>query len=123
MSDAERTRLADTRRLIFQNLANGVRVEQVMAAFRMSEKEVRDHFAFVARKITEYRFQRAIPYLRCDSVAAAVENKRPFFATLQKCGPVYLTSDFRVMRLTIVGVEDKVATEKIDETQARQQGL
>lgn len=121
MTDEERARLAETRRLIFQNLCNGVSVQQAMGAFQLSEKEVRDHFAFVARKIVEYRFRRTLPWIKCGTIGEAIANRVALFKVLANLGAVYLTSDFKISHMVAVNLTDQVANEKLDEMQARQQ--
>jgi hypothetical protein len=96
MNDEERKRLAETRRLIFTNLANGVPVEGVMEGFHLSEKEVLDHFRFVARKIWGYRFERAQPYIKCETPNDAYHQRRALTYSLDRCGDTYLTSDHRL---------------------------
>lgn len=77
--------LATERKLIFQNLLNGVPVAQVAQAFhRASEKEVLEDFRFVALKIKCYAFQRAFPYIPMDTVAEAAQNKMAILDILSK---------------------------------------
>lgn len=76
---------AQRRRLVFTNLVNGVRMPDVMAAFKLSEKEVLADYAFVARKIGSYRFERILPILKCDTPAEARQQIVGVFWTLARC--------------------------------------
>lgn len=106
MTEAERGRLAEVRRLIFQNLANRVPMASVMGAFRLSEKEVMDHFRFVARCITEYRFKRAMPLHQLHGVEDAALGRLVFFGTLAKIGPIALTSDHKLSEVKTSTIKD-----------------
>lgn len=122
MTDAERERLAETRRLIFKNLANKVPLDKIKGAFRLSEKEVNDHFRFVARAIKEYRFKRALTYHRLDSFADAVLGRMVFLATLDKIGPIRLTSDHKFSDIQAMAMKNDIATTAaIGEIEAKQQ--
>lgn len=67
---------AAERRLIFENLANGVGVEQVARDFgKNSIEEVMVDFRFVALKIKSYAFARLMPYIALDSVEHARQNR------------------------------------------------
>jgi len=114
MTDAERQRLAETRRLIFKNLANGVVVEKVMAAFGLSEKEVLDHFRFVARKIWGYRFERGMPYIKVETPADARCQVAPLLHTLKRIGPVSLTSDHKFSHEVVVPIDGGEAKDRIE---------
>ena len=122
MNDAERERLAETRRLIFKNLANKVPLEKVKGAFRLSEREVMDHFRFVARAIKEYRFKRALTFQRLDSIRDAQEGRIVFFSTLEKIGPIRLTSDHRLSEIQTAAVKNDPATDRIIDDIAAKQG-
>lgn len=75
---------AERRRLVFSNLANGVSVEQLMVAFRLSAKEVLDDFAFVAAKIRSYRFERGQPFLPVDTVENVRAQRPALLFTLSR---------------------------------------
>lgn len=85
ISDAEiKARRLDVRRMVFSNLAKGVPVKHVMEHYKLSEKEVMDIFAFVAKKIRSYRFERAEPFANCDTIQAAMKNAAIVLLTLDK---------------------------------------
>jgi len=89
--------------MIFINLANGVPLAGVMAAFRRSEKEVMDDFWFVASKIRSYRFERGAPMLPILSIAdARGANRAAILLTL------------RNVNLTVDPKFSKIDTEKLD---------
>lgn len=74
----------ERRRLVFTNLANGLPVERVMEAFRLSEAEVMADFEFVCTKVRSYRFERAMPVVPCDSLHAVRMNQPELLHTITK---------------------------------------
>jgi hypothetical protein len=92
VTEEERLALGERRKLVFENIANGVPAEQVMQAFRLSREEVDREVAFVAKKITEYRFQRREPPLSCGNVPDIRFNRQALLDTLRKLGPKYMSS-------------------------------
>jgi len=91
----------EERRLIFQNVANGVSIEKIMATFRRSEKEVWDEVEFVGRKIREYRFRRHLPPLENQGIRAIQLNRRALLETLDKLGPNYLDSELIIPKISV----------------------
>jgi hypothetical protein len=83
-------RLGEDRRMIFSNVANGVPIQQIMSAFRRSEKEVMDEVKFVGWKIGEYRHRAKLPPLNCESLKDISWNRLALLETLQKLGPNFL---------------------------------
>lgn len=75
----------ERRRLVFTNLVNGLPVARVMEAFKLSEKEVLVDFAFVSLKLRSYRFERAMPILKCSTIAEARDYRLDCLWTLQRC--------------------------------------
>jgi hypothetical protein len=103
-----RESLGEMRRLIFENVANGVAIDRVMAAFSQSNLEVQKHVAFVARKIAEYRFRRCAdgsphgaPPLASETYADIRLNRKALLETLSRLGPLYLSSDLLMPRIQI----------------------
>ena len=95
---------ATERKLIFGNLLNGVAPAQVAQAFhKASEKEVMQDFAYVALKIKCYAFQRAMPYIPCDTVAEAMQNKILILGILDK------------LNLDVLPVFSSIKTGKVEE--------
>lgn len=91
----------EERRLIFQNIANGVPMEKIKAAFSRSEKEIWDEVEFVGRKIREYRFRRRMPPLEVQGIKAIRFNRLALLETLSKLGPEYLGSELMISKITI----------------------
>ncbi len=75
MSETDRVKLAEERKLIFANLVNGVARTHVMEAFKKSDAEIDAIFGFVATKVISYRFERALPYVNCRSLDDAIRNR------------------------------------------------
>lgn len=97
----DRQRLGEERRLIFQNVANGVPMEKIKAAFRRSEEEVWREVAFVGRKIREFRFRRRLPPIECMGEKAIRFNRKALLETLEKLGPGYLSSELLLPKIEI----------------------
>jgi hypothetical protein len=100
MVEEERRALGFTRRLVFQNLANGVPEEGVMAALRLSALEVAQAQRFVARKITEYLVLRRQPPIPCGDLREIRWNRKPLLAALTRIGDVDLSTDLILGRIT-----------------------
>lgn len=112
MLDEQHRRLAEKRRLVFENVANGAPLETIRGAFRVSDVEIQQIVAFVGRKITEYRFRRsseaaagASPPIACSTIDDARLNRLAALETLSKCGPVYLSSELVLPKIAIQKVE------------------
>ena len=99
-------RLGEERRLIFENVANGVPIQQVMSVFRRSEKQVMDEVKFVAKKIAEYRFRRHAPPLGCSTLNEISFNRRPLLETLRKLGDVYLSTELIIPNIHVGQLTD-----------------
>lgn len=97
----DRLKLGEERRLIFQNIANGVPAEKLKAAFLRSEEEIWREVEFVGRKIREYRFRRHMPPLACMGLRAIRLNRAALLETLRKLGPEYLSSELLIPRIGI----------------------
>lgn len=100
-------RLGEERRLIFENYANGVPVEQIMAAFRRSEAEVTREIEFVGKKLREYRFKRHLPPLACETLRDIRFNRRALLETVAKLGPRYLSSSLELPCIFIGDLGDR----------------
>lgn len=94
-------RLGEERRLIFENYANGVPIEQIMAAFRRSEDEVVREVEFVGKKLREYRFKRHLPPLACETLKDIRYNRRALLDNISKLGPRYLSSSLELPRIFV----------------------
>lgn len=103
MTEAERQRLGADRRLIFENVANGVPMDQVRSAFKRSQTEIDRELAFVARKIREARFRTRMPPLACDDLGDIRWNRLALLETLRQLSDTYLSSELLLPR---IGVEN-----------------
>ncbi|MGD0144680.1 MAG: hypothetical protein ABSC92_16130 [Rhizomicrobium sp.] len=118
--------LGEERRLIFENVANGVPIETIMAAFRRSRLEIQKEVEFVARKITEYRFRRltdgptkkgapatARPLVACGTYADIRFHRVNLLETLSKLGNLYLSSPLLLPKVTIQKVDSPDAVREV----------
>lgn len=101
MTEAERKALGEERRCIFQNIANGVPMPEIMATFKRSEQEVLREVAFVAKKIGEYRFRRRMPPLLSRDLPEIRWNRKALLETLSHLGPVYLSSGLLIPQVKV----------------------
>lgn len=94
----------ERRRLVFTNIANGVPLPDVMAAFKMSELEVTNDLQFVLRKIKEYRYAMTVnggskssplvaPMIAADTYADVLAFGKSMLVTLSKLGNQTLGSE------------------------------
>jgi hypothetical protein len=105
MTEEERRRLGQTRRLVFQNLANGVSPEKVGENLRLSALEVEQAQGFVAKKITEYLTLRRQPPLPCGNLKEIRWNRRALLGVLAKIGDVDLSSQLILSRITVQALD------------------
>lgn len=98
-------RRGQERRLIFSNVANGVPVEKVMAAFRRSEAEVDRELEFVGRKIREARFRTRMPPIEAQGIRAIRFNRRALLDTLRQLTDEYLASDLVLPKIGVQEVD------------------
>lgn len=101
----ERLRRGQERRLIFENVANGVPIEKIMAAFSRSREEVNRDVEFVGRKIREARFRTQMPPLDCQGPKAIRWNRRPLLDTLRQLTDEYLSADLLIPRIGIQEID------------------
>jgi hypothetical protein len=99
-------RLGEDRRLIFENVANGVPIQQVMSVFRRSEKEVMDEVRFVGKKLCEYRFRRHQPPLSCTTLNEIFTNRAALLDTLRRLGDVYLSTSLLIPKIHVGSLDD-----------------
>jgi len=105
MTEDERRRLGQIRRLAFQNLANGVPPEKVAANLRLSVTEVERAQAFVAKKITEHLVLRRQPPLPCANLQEIRWNRRALLAALSRIGDIDLSSQLILSRITVQALD------------------
>lgn len=67
-----------TRKLVIENLVNGVPLEIVAQTFCKSTAEVMRDFDFALKKIKSYCFERALPAFICDNLAQAKRQQQVF---------------------------------------------
>jgi len=99
--------VGEDRRLIFENVANGVPIQQVMSVFRKSEKEVMDEVRFVGKKVAEYRFRRHQPPLACDTLNELRINRVAILETLRKLGDTYLGTSLLIPNIHVGSLDDQ----------------
>lgn len=107
MDKKEASGRATDRKLLFINLVNGVSIPEVARAFhKNSDAEVMADFKFVSLKIRSYIFQRAMPYLPCDTIEEAKQNRIVFFGILDK------------LNLDVVPAFSKITAAKVEDIYA-----
>lgn len=99
--------LGRTRRLIFENVANGVPMERIMAAFRRSEPEVWREVEFVGRKIREARFRTRMPPVEVRGIQAIRFNRKVLLETLSKLTDTYLSTSLIIPKIGVQDLDSK----------------
>lgn len=114
MALTQAEKLGEERRLIFENYANGVDVEDLKTAFKRSAAEIQKEIFFVAKKIKEYRFRRCVdasqhaaPPVACDTLLDIRVNRFALFETLRKIGNLTLSSELLLPKIIVQNVRDK----------------
>jgi hypothetical protein len=105
MTEDERRALGATRRLVFQNLANGVPAERVRESLRLSDLEIEQAQAFVSRKITEYLVLRRQPPIPCQTMSEIRWNRAPLQAVLARIGDIDLSTSLIVPRILVQAMD------------------
>ena len=105
MTDEARRALGKTRRLIFQNVATGVPDESVRDALHVSQLEIDQGVAFVAKKLREYLAIERQPPVMCDTRAAIYWNRRQLLAALARIGDKQLGSDLLLGRVVVQALD------------------
>jgi len=105
MTEEERRALGRTRRLVFQNVANGVFVERVGTDLRLSQLEVERALRFVSKKITEYLVLRRQPPIACEDVRAIRWNRRALLGVLRMIGDLDLSTDLILSKITVQALD------------------
>ena len=86
------------RRLVFENIANGVPIPQIMEALKLSELEVDNAHKFVARKIIQNRVALRQAPIDCHDLRMIRFNRRPLLAVLARIGNLDLSTDILIAR-------------------------
>jgi len=105
MTEDERRALGATRRLVFQNLANGVPAAHVRENLRLSDLEIEQARAFVSRKITEYLMLRRQPPIPCQTMGEIRWNRAPLQAVLARIGDIDLSTDLILSRILVQAMD------------------
>ena len=105
MTDEERRAKGRTRRLVFQNIANGVPVEQIRESLHLSDLEIEQAQAFVARKITENRTLRRQPTIPCSTVREIRFHRRALLGVLSLIGDIDLSTDLILAKLLVQEID------------------
>ncbi len=105
MTEAERRALGQTRRLVFQNIANGVPAEQVREALRLSDLEIEQALGHVRRKIIEHLTLRRQAPILCSDVRAMRLNRKTLLGVLARIGDLDLSSPLLLARVTIQALD------------------
>lgn len=101
MTEDERRALGLSRRLAFQNRANGVPDERIRQNLRLSQTELDQAQAFVAKKITEYLVLRRQPPIPCSDIREIRWNRQSLLSVLAKIGDLDLSSQLILSRITV----------------------
>jgi hypothetical protein len=105
MTEAERRALGQSRRLVFQNIANGVPTEQVRLAMKLSDLELDQALNFVRRKITEHLVLRRQAPIACHDVRAMRFNRRALLGVLARIGDLDLSTELLLARVTVQALD------------------
>lgn len=124
--------LGRERRLIFENIANGVPAENVMVAFKRSRLEIQQEVEFVMKKITEYRWRRltggatrpgtpatARPLVKAETYAEIRQKRGNLLETLRKLTDVNLGTALVLPSVNILTVD---SIDAVQEVQHRMRG-
>lgn len=112
------------RRLIFENVANGVPIEQIMTAFRRSEAEVWREVEFVGKKIREARFKCQLPPIDHQGIAAIRRNRLPLLEALAQMRDQYLSSDLILPKIGVQALDSPgIIREAAQHVKARVTGI
>lgn len=105
MTEDERRALGQTRRLVFQNIANGVPGERVMVDLRLSQLEIDQAIRFVCKKLTEHLVLRRQPPIACHDEASIRWNRRQLLAVLARIGDIDLSTDLILSKVTVQSLD------------------
>lgn len=105
MTEAERRELGQTRRLVFQNVANGVPDERIRADLQLSQLEIDQAVRFVCKKITEHLVLRRQPPIACTLAREIRWNRKRLLAVLARIGDLDLSTDLILSRITVQAMD------------------
>ncbi len=104
MTEEERRALGMKRRLAFQNIANGLPVEQIMEALKLSELEVEQARRFVAKKITQHLVQRRQAPIECYDVKTIRWNRKLLLGVLARIGNLDLSTEL-ILKIDVQDID------------------
>ena len=105
MTEEERRAKGRTRRLVFQNIANGVPLPQIRESLRVSDLEIAQAQAFVTRKINENRALRRQPMILCSDIRDIRNNRRALLGVLSLIGDLDLSTDLILSKMMIQQID------------------
>jgi hypothetical protein len=74
----------DVRKLVYQNVACGVSPEKVAHDLGITEEQAKDAFDEVGKKIAWVQVKDAMPYVLCQSIDDARQNRKSLLPLLDK---------------------------------------
>ena len=105
MDDDQRRALGRTRRLVFQNLANGVPGEMIRQSLGLSDLEIEQAQAFVAQKITQHLIVRRQPPIPCSTMADIRWNRIDLLSVLAKIGDLDLSTGLILRKMLVQAMD------------------
>ncbi|CAN5577423.1 hypothetical protein BH10PSE14_BH10PSE14_06770 [soil metagenome] len=105
MTEDERRARGQTRRLVFENMCNGVPDEKLREDFCLSQLELDQVRRFVAKKITEYLVLRRQPPVDCGDHRAIRWNRKRIIAILANLGDVDLSTELILAKITVQSLD------------------
>ncbi len=105
MTDEERRAKGRVRRLVFQNIANGVPVDRIREDMRLSDLEIEQARTFVGRKITENRTLRRQPNIPCGTIAEIRYHRRELLGVLSLIGDLDLSTELILSKLLVQQID------------------
>lgn len=74
----------DLRKLLYQNVSCGVAPEAAARALGLSEEKAADIFAEVGKKLGYFQIREAMPYVLCQTIQHARQNRKALLPILDK---------------------------------------
>ena len=105
MTEGERRALGNTRRLVFQNLANGVPADRIREDMRLSDTEIEQARVLVAKKIIENRVLRRQAPVPCETMSEIRYHRRELLGVLSTIGDLDLSTSLILSRVTVQAID------------------
>lgn len=113
----QQRRAAETKRLVFSNLVNGVPPHVVAETFRLSTDEVQREFIDVLHKVKCYMRDRDIVgFDQIEALAHARRDRVLVLHALSRLGPVYLTSPPKYKRITVQTIDEAFVRKELNDS-------